>query len=470
MSQRKRDGMYKLDGKRVVIVGLGKSGIAAARHCCAMGANVVVSDAKVADELTSAISELEGLRIEFSLGKNEPNIFIGADAIVISPGIPLGLAGLSEARARCIPVIGEMELAVSNITRPIVAVTGTNGKTTTTALIGHLLERAGINRIVAGNIGTPILSEVEEANKSDCVVLEVSSFQIDTSPSLKPHISIWLNVTPDHLDRHGSMDAYVESKLAMFMNMGSKGFGIYNAADERVFQAAMSASCTLVPFDATGRRINKKSGARLAGWFDGRDLCTRSGRHENRYGLSDVMLRGMHNRENMLAALLACELCGADPSILDSGLKSFKGLPHRVQFVRELLGVKFYDDSKGTNIGATRRALEDFAEPVVLIAGGQSKGVDLAPLKKVIDGRVKHMVVMGEAAEEMERVFKEVTTVSRVASMHDAVKAAAGVAQAGDIVLLSPACASLDMFRDYADRGERFASEVMELKEKDMAG
>lgn len=459
--------MYDANGKNVVVVGLGKSGVASVRFLAKRGAKVTAMDAKRADELEEAMDSLSGLPVSYSLGLNDPRLFSSAEMIVISPGVPNSLPGLGDAVRRGVPVIGEMELAACEIEKPIVAVTGTNGKTTTTALLGHLLKRAGVKCAVGGNIGTPVLDMMDEIDGADVVVLEVSSFQIDTSPSLRPKIGLWLNISPDHLDRHSTLDAYIASKAKMFENMTSEDYGIYNAADDAVSQAVMTSRCKLLPFDASGRIFSKAKGGGGRAWYEDGDLWIElEDGTSSRYSLKSVSLCGIHNRENMLAALLACEILGADSSGLRDGLESFKGLPHRMELVCESHGVKFYDDSKGTNIGATMRALEECAEPVVLIAGGISKGVDFSPLEKIVSERVKHLVLIGESASRMEGIFKGKVPITRCGSMDEAVGSAIAASEPGDIVLLSPACASFDMFRDYADRGEAFVRAVKARLEK----
>ena len=383
-----------------------------------------------------------------------------------SPGVPADLPGLPEARARGVAVIGELELAVQEIDRPIVAITGTNGKTTTTSLVGHLLREAGVHACVAGNIGTPLLDVLTEARRADWVVLEVSSFQIETSPSLSPRISVALNATPDHLDRHASFSAYVECKARLVHQSHPDGYGIFNAADEHIAAAVGGARCKLVPFDATGRII-KKGDDRLSAWFGDGDLWVKSRAiGQSRYSLSNVKLEGIHNRENMLAALLAAELCGAESSELLPALESFSGLPHRMELVGEYHGVRYYDDSKGTNIGATIRAVETFAEPLVLIAGGLSKGVDFTPLAPHLCGRVKLAVLIGEAAGALEASLSGSVKTARASSMEEAVRVSSRAAEPGDVVLLSPACSSFDMFKDYADRGRSFVESVKRVAAK----
>ena len=457
----------ELKGKRVLVLGLGRSGVAAARYLVAAGARVTASDLKTADQLGQVLEKLAGLPIEFTLGGHDPDAPREFDLVVISPGVPPDLPGLSAARGKGVPVVSELELAVRVLDKPVVAVTGTNGKTTTTSLIGHLLSESGMSACVAGNIGRPLLGALDLAARSQVVVLEVSSFQIETSPSLAPWVAIWLNATPDHLDRHKSFEAYVDCKARLFSQVPYGGWGIYNAADPAVSQSVRSSGIGLVPFDATGGPPSLGDGiGNNAGraWFGEDDLWVDTwGLAPNRYSLENVSLRGVHNRENMQAALVAAEICGAHPGTLGCALQSFVGLPHRMELVGSHQGVRYYDDSKGTNVGATIRALEECTEPVVLIAGGRAKGADFSPLIPLIGEKVKKLVLMGEAAGVMDSMFYGCTESVRASSMADAVGIASLAASPGDIVLLSPACSSFDMFADYAERGRAFARAVSGL-------
>jgi len=458
--------MNELKDINALVVGLGKSGMAAVRHLRGRGARVVGTDVKRADKLGPVKDEIESLGASLDLGRNDPALISGCDLVVVSPGVPLDLPLLSAAIGSGIPVVGEMELAVREIGRPIIAVTGTNGKTTTTALIGHLLNSAGISACVAGNIGNPILGDLERANSSQYVVLEVSSFQLDTAPSLRADIAVWLNVTEDHIDRHGSFRAYVASKARLFERMKPEGIAIYNACNGEVVRAISSSNATLVPFYACDKGQSHLAGGpeKRGAWRDGERLMVVTGRggiHE--YPLAGIRMRGNHNIENILAAISAAEFAGAEPEEIKEALAGFQGLPHRLQYVCEHRGVTYFDDSKGTNVGATLMALDSFDSPVVLIAGGQSKGADLSPLVPRVKGKVRKAILIGEAAGEMERLFEGVIATARARAMDDAVRVAAQSAQPGDVVLLSPACASLDMYKDYAERGEAFIKAVKKL-------
>lgn len=455
--------MDVVKGTKVLVVGLGKSGIAAAGYCASRGARVCATDAKRADELGDLPQELSELGIELSLGDNDASLVEGAEVVIVSPGVPLTLPLFEEARARGLPVIGEMELAVQQLDRSIVAVTGTNGKTTTTALIGHIFASSGIRVCVAGNIGTPILSCLDEACAADVVVLEVSSFQMETTPSLKADVAVWLNATEDHVDRHGSFQAYVDSKARLFDQMDANGFKIYNANDTVVADRVANSGGKLVPFDAEGGVSGPLCSGNWARCADGELIVYTEKNGEHRYPLSAARLVGLHNRENMLASLLAAELMDVAPRTAQKALSTFEGLPHRMQFVAEVDGISFYDDSKGTNVGAVVRALRGFSQPVVLIAGGLTKEADLTPLAAEVEARTRKVILIGEAAVEMERLFSGRTETERASSMEEAVRKACAAVKPGDAVLLSPACASFDMFRDYNERGDAFQAAVKHL-------
>lgn len=425
-----------LSGKKILIVGFGRSGQAAARYCALLGAHVTVTDSSPASQFANVMPQFAALKLMTHFGEHPNSCFQDANLIVVSPGVP-DLPALSEARAKGIPVVGEMELAVREMTAPIVAITGTNGKSTTTALVGHLLKEAGMRVCVAGNIGTPLLDVLPEAQAAQVVVLEVSSYQLETAPSLHPHVAVLLNITPDHLDRYGSMDLYIAAKSLVLRNQSPEDICIYNIGDALVAQLVAAVDVQKVPFSTLKPSVP--------------------------WGLKDTQLTGVHNFENMIAATLVARALGVSDEMIAAGLKTFTGLPHRLQFVREYRGVKYYDDSKGTNVGAVVKSLEGFHEPVHLIAGGIGKGGGYSDLRALVRERVKTLVLMGQAAQEIQNELGELTETVMVDSMQQAVEAASNRAKAGDVVLLSPACASFDMFKDYADRGNQFVNSVREL-------
>jgi UDP-N-acetylmuramoylalanine--D-glutamate ligase len=443
--------MYELTGKKILVVGLGRSGVAAAKFAVARGARVTVTDVLSENELQKSLKELSGIDVEKRLGDHGEGLFASADMVVTSPGVPTDLPGFELARNTGIPIVGEMELALREISSPIAAVTGTNGKTTTTALIGHLMDACEISNCIGGNIGTPISDLVDQANAADWVVLEVSSFQLEVSPSLRPEIAVWLNVTPDHLDRHHSFKEYVTAKSRLFSQLTNDSWGIYNVSDKAVKEAVQSSNAKLIPFDSTSADNDL--------WVDlgdGKRHC---------FSLNKVGIGGVHNRENMTAAIATTLLAGGDEGAIQSGLESFRGLPHRLEFVAEIEGVLFYNDSKGTNVGATEKALDSFDRPIVLIAGGQAKGVEFGSLASKIENKVKRLILIGEAAGRIRDEVGNATSTLEVGSMDDAVKEAWRSAESGDVVLLSPACASFDMFKDYTHRGVVFKNAVRLIAE-----
>ncbi len=447
-----------LTKKKVLVIGVGRSGIASVRYLVNKGANVTVNDRRSPSECKKVFEALDGLSLQYELGGHDPSIVAGMDLVIASPGVPNDLPIIGRAKALGITIMSELELALTEINTPIVAVTGTNGKTTTTTLIGHLLESSGLKVCVAGNIGMPLLDVIETANQSDWVVLEVSSFQLETAPSLRPKIAVWLNASPDHLDRHASFEEYVSIKTSLFHKLLPGGVGIYNIEDATVAQELDKVTASLVPFSI-------KHSQELGGWCEEKSLVTKLDKIGTKvFSLQSVELAGEHNQENMLAAVLVAQHCGVnDEQILSGALTSFQGLRHRLEFVRELEGVRYYDDSKGTNVGATIGALKSFKQDVVLLAGGQSKGGDFAPLVPLVKDRVKQVILFGEAAEAIGAVLQPVAKTVLASSMEEAVSHARQVSAPGDVVLLSPACASLDMYRDYAERGEAFVAAISGL-------
>lgn len=428
--------MYSLKDKNILIVGFGRSGQAAARYCALLGARVTVTDSRPESEFVSILPEFAALNLKTCFGGHPDSIFDAAELIVVSPGVP-ELPQLVSARRRDVPVVGEMELATQEVTAPIIAITGTNGKSTTTALIGHLLNEGGMTACVGGNIGTPLLDLLPQARSAKVVVLEVSSYQLESAPSFHPHVAVLLNITPDHLDRYGDMERYIAAKALIFKNQTADDICIYNMEDPAVVKLASMTLARRVPISTNQPSVP--------------------------YRLEDTQITGVHNFENMIAAVLAVQAVGLSDAAIRKGLKTFHGLPHRLQFVRELGGVTYYDDSKGTNIGAVIKSLAGFSQPVHLIAGGLGKGTRYTALRPAVAAHVRTLILMGTDRNVMREDLGDLVPTVLVDSMTDAVKVAFETAQAGDVVLLSPACASFDMFKDYADRGNQFATCVKEL-------
>jgi UDP-N-acetylmuramoylalanine--D-glutamate ligase len=444
-------------GKKVLVVGLGRSGVAAARLCAARGAQVTVTDKQPADVLTAALAQLPPT-IKQELGGHRTETFAAADLIVLSPGVP-ALPEVEAARQRGTTITGELELASWFVDAPIVAITGTNGKSTTTTLCGAILAANGRPTFVGGNLGVPFAEAVgtPAAQQGGVCVLEVSSFQLETVVSFRPQVAVLLNITPDHLDRHPTMDAYAAAKGHLFAAQTPADFAVLNI-DDPLVEAAAKKICSQCVLISTRRALA------VGGWIEGDALLVRlPGGPMEYYPAHLPGLIGRHNLENALAALVAGRLAGALPAEARHALVTFRPLAHRMELVGELDGVFFYDDSKGTNVGAVVAALDRFPHPVVLIAGGRDKGGSYEPLAQVMKQAGRGAVLIGEAAPKLRDALAPVVPVEIAATMEAAVAQAATMARSGDAVLLSPACASFDMFRNYQHRAEVFRAAVKNL-------
>jgi UDP-N-acetylmuramoylalanine--D-glutamate ligase len=446
-------------GRSVTVVGLARSGVAACRLLRALGAEVTGTDTRAADALPleARTLSMEGMRLV--LGGHPPEAFETAQLVVVSPGVPADHPALANCRARGVPIVGEIELAYRTMTAEFVAITGTNGKTTTTALTGALLAESDRPVLVGGNIGRPLSAEALVFPGEGWVVAEVSSFQLETADAFRPHVAAVLNVTPDHLDRHGSLAAYADAKARILRAQGSGDWAVLNADDAGAAGLASRVTARLLWFS---RRQPVTAGAWVQdGWVT---LRLDSGTQAV-CPVSDIFLRGAHNLENVLAAAACAGALGVPAERLRAAIRAFRAVPHRLEWIRDRGGVAFFNDSKGTNVDATLKALAAFAEPIVLIAGGRDKGQRFEDLAAASRGRVKAAVVIGEGRATLGPALRAVTHVEEAESMGDAVRRAAALAVAGDVVLLSPACASFDLFRDYEHRGAVFAEEVRALPE-----
>jgi UDP-N-acetylmuramoylalanine--D-glutamate ligase len=449
--------MTDLSGKKVLIVGLGRSGLAAARVCADRGARVTVTDARPADALAAARAKLPAGVVE-ELGGHREATFLTAELIVLSPGVP-ALPEVQAARRAGVKVTGEMELGSWFNQGTLVAITGTNGKSTTTTLCGAVVKASGYPTFVGGNLGEPLCEAIgtRAAAPGGILVIEASSFQLETVERFHPRIAVLLNLTPDHLDRHRDMETYAAAKAKIFSAQGASDFAVVNADDPLVRRCSEGIAARRIMF-STARPLEQ------GGWVEGNVLCLRlPGGDLERYPAHNPSLVGRHNHENALAALLAGRLAGATPSEARRSLLEFRALAHRMELVAERGGVEYYDDSKGTNVGAVAAALADFPRPVVLIAGGRDKGGDYAPLAEVFARVGRAAILIGEAADRIAEALARVVPperIARAATMEEAVALAAATATRGDAVVLSPACASFDMFRDYAHRAEVFRAAV----------
>ena len=446
----------ELKDKRVLVVGLGKSGVASALFLKAHGARVSVSDTKSGDELRNEIPVLLDHGITVETGGHGERTFRGQDLIVVSPGVPVDAPPLVQARSAGETVIGEIELAAQFLPGPIVAITGSNGKTTTTTLTGEILTAGGIETLVGGNIGTPAITLAERARPETAIVLEVSSFQLETIQTFRPKVAVVLNVTPDHLDRHHTLEAYVNAKARIFENQQPSDFAVLNADDPTCVAMAARTKAQVFWFS---RHKEVERGASVR---DGAILFRDTRGQQEVLQVSDIPLKGAHNLENVLAAVCAGALMGCAPDKIRQTVQNFKAVEHRLEFVATINGVDYYNDSKATNVDATIKALESFPANIHLILGGKDKGSDYTVLNDLLRQRVKRVYTIGAAAAKIESQLKNVEVV-HAETLENAIRKAHAVAQPGDVVLLAPACASFDQFKSYEHRGKVFKEIVKGL-------
>ncbi|HEV3306307.1 MAG TPA: UDP-N-acetylmuramoyl-L-alanine--D-glutamate ligase [Candidatus Sulfotelmatobacter sp.] len=446
----------ELNNKRVLVVGLGKSGVASALFLKAHGARVTVSDTKSGDELRNEIPTLLDHGITVETGGHGERTFRGQDLIVVSPGVPVDAAPLAQARALGESVIGEIELAAQYLPGPIVAITGSNGKTTTTTLTGEILTAGGLPTLVGGNIGTPAISLAGRARPETVIVLEVSSFQLETIKTFRPRIAVVLNVTPDHLDRHKTLEVYVDAKARIFENQGPEDFAVLNADDPTCVTMAARTRAQVFWFS------RQKEVAQGAWVRDGNILFREGTQQREVMQVSEIPLKGAHNLENVLAAACAGVLMGCEPEKIRQAVRDFKAVEHRLEFVATIRGVDYYNDSKATNVDATIKALESFPANIHLILGGKDKGSDYSVLNELLRQRVKRVYTIGAAAAKIESQIKSVEIV-HAETLESALRKANAIAEVGDVVLLAPACASFDQFKSYEHRGRVFKEIVQEL-------
>ncbi len=451
----------ELRNKRVLVVGLGKSGRAASLFASERGAFTVATDIKRKEELGDVVRELEERNIRVVAGRHVAEDLLASDIIVVSPGVPLTGEPFVSAQREGKKFIGEIEFASLFLKGKIIGITGSNGKSTTTALIAWLLSSTGMKCTACGNIGTPLIEMVSSDADDVFYAVELSSFQLETIETFRPFISILLNLSPDHLDRYDSYDAYVSAKGAIFRNQTGSDFAILNSndRDSRIFEKHIQAKKLF--FSSSGQ---VEHGA----FIKGEDLVVKMEHRESSLiGLDEIPLPGMHNAENVMAASLAAKLCGIKDPLLRAAVMSFKGLPHRLEFIAEIRGIAFYNDSKATNVDSTMKALEAFpGKKVVLILGGRDKGGDFTRLIPLIRRQVKEVILTGEAAKKIGMQIQGNAPATMVMSISDGVIAGFKRASSGEIVLLAPGCASFDAYRNYEERGDDFRNSVLELKEE----
>lgn len=444
-----------LKNKNILVVGLAKTGVSCARFLASKGARVTVTDMRSEAALTGQLAELAGYDIVRELERHDEATFINSDLIVVSPGVPMDLPQLVAAKRAGREIISEIELASRFIDAPVAAITGTNGKTTTTSILGAIFKHNGYNTFVGGNIGTPLIELAESHQILDQVVAEISSFQLEWITSFRPTVAALLNLSEDHLDRYPDYRAYIDAKLRIFENQTEDDFAVVNRDDPLVWQHAQSLKAALFPFS---RKFELEEGIF---YRDGVITYRHQGREEC-FPTAAIRLQGVHNLENIMAAAACALLLGCRPDETFETILCFEALHHRMEFVREVNGVGYYEDSKATNVGSVEKALESFTD-ITLIAGGKDKGGSYAPLATQVRERVRHLILIGEAAGRMEQELGTLTDTRRAATLEEAVHLAAELTAPGGTVLMSPACSSFDMFRDYEERAQRFIAAVKAL-------
>jgi UDP-N-acetylmuramoylalanine--D-glutamate ligase len=444
--------MMELKGKKVLVVGLGKSGLAAALFLRRRGAQVTVSDIRSAEALANDIPSLleEGINVE--AGGHGLLTFRRQDLIVVSPGVPLDTPELAQVRSFGLPVIGELELAARFLKGKTLAITGSNGKTTTTSLVGEILKEAGLPTLVGGNIGVPVVALIDESTDETWSVLEVSSFQLETTEQFHPAIAVILNITPDHLDRHGTFENYALAKERIFAAQKPEDFLVLNADNVRAAASASRSSAAVYWFSL-------ENPVSRGAWVEGGQIVYRASKDEQPEAvmpLAGIPLKGEHNVENVLAAVCASRLAGASPQIIHHAVKNFRAVEHRLEYVATVNGVEFYNDSKATNVDATAKAIAAFPGGIHLILGGKDKNSDYTQLAELLRSRVRAVYTIGTAAAKIESHLRGVVSIHSCETLDRAVTTAAAAAHPGEVVLLAPACSSFDQFENYEHRGRIF--------------
>jgi UDP-N-acetylmuramoylalanine--D-glutamate ligase len=451
-----------LRGKRVLVVGLARTGVATSLFCAARGARVTATDSRTESEIGEAIAKLRDAGVALELGSHREETFLDQDLIIPSPGVPADAAHLQTARAKGVTIWSEIELAYRFMKGRLIGITGSNGKTTTTSLIEHILKTAGMQTILAGNIGTPLIGCVDAMKDDTCTVVELSSFQLELIDAFRPNISVFLNLTLDHLDRHYTFEAYGAVKARLFENQIGEDAAILNADDAATTPYA--PSLPRVYWFSRKQRVAQGAYVR-----DEEIVFRQDGTEETLLKLEDIPLAGGHNVENVLAAAAAARLAGASAAEIAKGVRTFAGVEHRLEFVAEIAGVRYYNDSKATNVDATLKALDAFPGHILVILGGKDKGSDYTPLQKPLREKAILALLIGAAAEKIEKQISGSVALDRAETLERAVETASHAAQRGDVVLLAPACASFDQFQNYEHRGRVFKDLVKQL-EKQAAG
>lgn len=449
----------ELNGKRVLVVGLARTGVATAHFCLERGAVVTAVDSRTESEIGEMASALRHAGVQLRFGGDLRSAVEGQQLIVPSPGVPADADILQATRANGIPIWSEIELAYRFLRGKLIGITGSNGKTTTTSLIEHILRHAGLPTILAGNIGTPLIARVNETSLQTWTVVELSSFQLELIETFRPNVSVFLNLTPDHLDRHKTLAAYAAAKARIFENQKEEDAAILNLDDA----ASLPLAPTRPQLFWFSRKTNVEQGTFVV---DGGIVFRLGGNEEDVMRVRDIPLPGAHNLENVLAAVAAARLAGVRADKIAAAVKSFAGVEHRIEFVAEIRGVRYYNDSKATNVDATIKALEAFPGRILIILGGKDKGSDYTPLVPLLRERATMTLLIGAAAEKIEGQIGGDVAVERAGTLDRALEMASRAAQPGDTVLLAPACASFDQFENYEHRGRTFKKLVHELEHR----
>jgi UDP-N-acetylmuramoylalanine--D-glutamate ligase len=461
--------MSKYKGKKVLVVGFGLSGVAVTKYMVEQGARVTVTDMKQKTELMESVNACADLKIEYELGKHNNKTFETSELIVVSPGVPLNIKVLEEAREKNIPIVSEIDLAAAELEHPVIAITGTNGKTTTTTLIGEMFKADQKPAFVAGNIGTPLLNyALEEEPKYDAVVAELSSFQLELSEKLVPAVAVFTNLEEDHMDRYPDFATYVAAKKRLLKACDRNSWVVLNYDCPTVSKFAEECAGKIIWFT---KKNPMTIGGTFAEQFVGayynsttRQIVTKINGKEETYDLSQYRLFGEHNRENLMAAICSARTMGVSHKAIQTVINTFKGVAHRLEFIRKKDGVYFFNDSKGTNVMSVQRSLGAFnSNSIILIAGGKDKNMDFTPLVPLVKSKCKILILLGEAKEKLNRAIGDFSETYLVGTFEEAVLLAYQKSRSGDIVMLSPGCSSYDMFRNFEERGTYFKKLVNEL-------
>jgi UDP-N-acetylmuramoylalanine--D-glutamate ligase len=447
-----------LKGKRILVVGLGLTGVKTARFLIEKKAIVTISEKKPKEKLYQQLMELNGKKFTLESGGHKIATFLQNDFIVLSPGVPKDISPLVCAKKAGIEILSEIELAARFIKTPIIAITGTNGKTTTTTLINQIFLNSGKKTFLGGNIGNPLIEYLASPELKDYLVLEISSFQLEDIKTFRPYISVILNITPDHLDRYPSFEDYIKAKAKIFMNQNKNDFLILNGDDAGTKSFIGKTGIQEALFSA-------KDGTKIKAFLQDNNICYKNGTNNIiTFSLSRFRLPGLHNIENAMSAVLVAMLLDCPMEVIQKTINNFRNLKHRLEFVKRIRSVKFYNDSKSTNVDSLKRSLQSFKKNIILIAGGRDKGGDFSILKPLIREKVKFLILFGEAKNLIHFELKSETATQIFDDLEECVHFAFLKAQTNDIVLFSPGCASFDMFNDYEHRGNYFKKIVKELK------